>query len=158
MVPRQVLEALAIAKLMMDVQGGKAPEGLIVTLKQSLGKHMKSRFYVYQVRQGVCAREHARAYVCECVGERERERRSSIAVPNASFSLALRSRTSYCGYCSKILTSTSSSPSMSPALRHPTEQKEIKSEIVNIERLIGHQQSAVALLGGCYFTLYYARS
>ena len=43
---QEVLKALAVATHMRDIQGGKAPEGLLVVLKASLGSHVKSHFSV----------------------------------------------------------------------------------------------------------------
>ena len=44
----KVVKALAVAQHLRDIQGGKAPEGLLVFLKGTLGAHMKSHVYMYQ--------------------------------------------------------------------------------------------------------------
>ena len=46
--PPQVLVALELARIMQDIKGGKAPEGLLTSLKTKLGKHIKENYYLYQ--------------------------------------------------------------------------------------------------------------
>ena len=40
--------ALELARIMQDIKGGKAPEGLLTIFKKKLGKHIKENYYLYQ--------------------------------------------------------------------------------------------------------------
>ena len=40
--------ALELARIMRVIKGGKAPEGLLTSLKTKLGKHIKENYYLYQ--------------------------------------------------------------------------------------------------------------